>query len=64
MPNVPRDADAEFAAGPRLPAARRWNLDVIAETDPAKNPFKLTHMLPSPDRFAQACCKSQCDEAG
>lgn len=54
MPNSPRNADAEFLQGPRLPGALRFNLDKVAELDPAKNPLGLTHMLPSAETFRAA----------
>jgi thiosulfate/3-mercaptopyruvate sulfurtransferase len=58
MPNAGRNADVEYEKGPRVPGALRWNLDTIADTNSAKNPYNLTHMLPSPERFQLACCES------
>ncbi|ORX37307.1 Rhodanese-like domain-containing protein [Kockovaella imperatae] len=57
MPNNPRSALADYLAGPRIPNARRWDLDEVAELDPRKNPLSLTHMLPSKELFAEACGK-------
>ncbi|ORY25659.1 Rhodanese-like domain-containing protein [Naematelia encephala] len=57
MPNSPRSALAEYLSGPRLPHARRWNLDEVAELDVDKNPLSLTHMLPSKEKFREACEK-------
>ena len=54
MPTSPRNADAEYASGPRLPKALRWNHDQIASLD---HPLGLPHMLPSPETFKQACSK-------
>jgi thiosulfate/3-mercaptopyruvate sulfurtransferase len=54
MPTSPRNADDEFAAGPRLANARRWNLDKVAETRPEHNPLGLTHMMPTPEVFRAA----------
>jgi len=48
MPNVSRNARAEFQKG-RIPGARFFDLDeVIDKTSP------YPHMLPSPEVFAQA----------
>jgi thiosulfate/3-mercaptopyruvate sulfurtransferase len=55
MPNSPRSAMAEYLSGPRLPHARRWDLDAVAELAGAKNPLNLTHMLPSKERFVEEC---------
>lgn len=54
MPNNPRNADQEYLQGPRIPGALRFNLDKVAEHDPAKNPLGLTHMLPSAETFREA----------
>lgn len=54
MPNSDRSALAEYLSGPRIPHSRRFDLDEVAELDPAKNPLSLTHMLPSAERFRQA----------
>lgn len=60
MPNVPRDASAEYRAGPRLPGALFWDVDRVATTkdDQAPdgkslNPLGLAHMMPPPERFSQ-----------
>jgi hypothetical protein len=55
MPNSDRSALAEYLAGPRLPHARRFDLDEIAELEPDKNPLGLTHMIPSKDKFKEEC---------
>ena len=55
MPNSPRSAVAEYLTGPRLPRARRFDLDEVAELEPSKNPLSLTHMLPSKERFQEEC---------
>jgi len=54
MPNSNRSALAEYLSGPRIPNARRFDLDEVAELDPAKNPLSLTHMLPSAETFQAA----------
>lgn len=59
MPNSDRSSLAEFLSGPRIPGAKRFDLDEVAELDPAKNPLSLTHMLPSAETFQQhvrECC--------
>ena len=58
MPTTDRSALAEYLSGPRLPGARRFDLDEIAELDPGKNPLSLAHMLPSAQRFEEACRES------
>lgn len=58
MPNSDRSALAEYLAGPRLPHARRFDLDEIAELEPDKNPLGLTHMIPSKDKFKEECGES------
>ncbi len=55
MPNSTRSSVAEYLSGPRLPKARRWDLDEVAELAPEKNPLSLTHMLPSRERFVEEC---------
>lgn len=55
MPNSPRSAMAEYLSGPRIPQARRFDLDEVAELDIGLNPLSLTHMMPSLERFAQEC---------
>ena len=55
MPNSTRSAVAEFLSGPRLPGAQRFDLDEVAELDVAKNPLSLTHMLPTAEKFGEAC---------
>nr|XP_019012858.1 thiosulfate/3-mercaptopyruvate sulfurtransferase [Kwoniella pini CBS 10737]OCF51639.1 thiosulfate/3-mercaptopyruvate sulfurtransferase [Kwoniella pini CBS 10737] len=57
MPNSTRSALAEFLSGPRLPNAKRFDLDEVAELDLNENPLSLTHMLPKPERFAEECRK-------
>jgi thiosulfate/3-mercaptopyruvate sulfurtransferase len=47
LPNVDRDADAEFLAK-RIPGAVRFDIDDICDPDDA-----LPHMIPSPARFAE-----------
>ncbi|ODN95248.1 thiosulfate/3-mercaptopyruvate sulfurtransferase [Cryptococcus wingfieldii CBS 7118] len=51
MPNSPRSAVAEYLHGPRIPHARRFDLDEVAELSVDKNPLSLTHMLPTKERF-------------
>lgn len=58
MPNSPRSAVAEYLSGPRIPQARRFDLDEVAELDPGKNPLSLSHMMPSLERFAEECSQS------
>lgn len=58
MPNVDRSAMAEYMSGPRLPNAKRFDLDEVAELDPKKNLLHLTHMLPSKERFVEECSES------
>jgi thiosulfate/3-mercaptopyruvate sulfurtransferase len=55
MPNSPRSALAEYLSGPRLPGARRFDLDEVAELEPEKNPLRLTHMMPTKEKFREAC---------
>lgn len=55
MPNSPRSALAEYLQGPRIPGAKRFDLDEVAEVDIGKNPLSLTHMLPSAEKFKEAC---------
>lgn len=52
MPNVERDAQAEFLIR-RIPTARRMDLDVVA----SEHPLGLKHMMPSGAVFAEACGK-------
>src|SRR5688500_13654675 len=47
LPNVPRDAQAEYLAG-RIPGAVRFDLDAVSDHS---NP--LPHMLPSAEQFAR-----------
>ena len=54
MPNVQRNAEAEWQTGPRIPSARYWNHDEVATLG---HPLNLPHMLPSKEIFARACCK-------
>lgn len=58
MPNSNRSPAAEFLTGPRIPGARRFDLDDVAELDIGKNPLSLVHMLPTKERFAEACGQS------
>lgn len=55
MPNTTRSALAEYLSGPRIPGARRFDMDEVAELDPSKNPLSLTHMMPTAERFMEAC---------
>jgi len=55
MPNANRSAFAEYLSGPRLPGARRFDQDEVAELNPSENPLSLGHMLPSAKLFAKAC---------
>jgi thiosulfate/3-mercaptopyruvate sulfurtransferase len=55
MPNSTRSALAEYLSGPRIPNARRFDLDVVAELNPETNPLSLSHMMPSLERFAEEC---------
>jgi len=55
MPNSQRSALAEYLQGPRIPGARRFDLDEVAEIGLDKNPLSLTHMLPSGETFGEAC---------
>ena len=64
MPNSTRSAVAEYLSGPRLPGARRFDLDEAAELDIEKNPLHLSHMLPSAERFREACGESRRIESG
>ena len=47
LPNEPRDAQAEFAAG-HIPSAGFFDIDAIADTD-----SDMAHMVPSAGRFAR-----------
>eukprot|EP01037_Dinobryon_pediforme_P013524 gene13524-13643_t len=47
LPNEPRDAQAEFAAG-HIPSAHFFDIDAIADTD-----SDMAHMVPSAGRFAR-----------
>ncbi|BEI88543.1 uncharacterized protein CcaverHIS019_0112610 [Cutaneotrichosporon cavernicola] len=57
MPNSPRSATEEFASGPRIPGARRFDMDKIADHDPKTNPLGLGHMLPTIETFRDAAGK-------
>ncbi|WVR06421.1 hypothetical protein IAU60_003452 [Kwoniella sp. DSM 27419] len=57
MPNSTRSAVAEYLSGPRLPAAKRFDLDEVAELEVEKNPLSLTHMLPTKEKFEEAVRK-------
>ncbi|GMK57739.1 hypothetical protein CspeluHIS016_0405730 [Cutaneotrichosporon spelunceum] len=54
MPNSPRSATKEFESGPRIPGARRFDLDEIADRNPSTNPLTLHHMLPTVETFREA----------
>lgn len=57
MPNLvpPRDPYKEFLAGPRIKGATAfWGVDDVADKT---HPLGLPHMLPTAERFAEACCK-------
>jgi thiosulfate/3-mercaptopyruvate sulfurtransferase len=59
MPNSPRNPNEEFLQGPRIPSASRWDLDAISEdSESLGGPKGLGHMMPSPQKFAEACCTS------
>lgn len=62
MPNSTRSALAEYLSGPRIPNARRFDLDEVAELEPDTNPLSLSHMMPKQERFAQEC--SECAVSG
>ncbi len=47
LPNEPRDAQAEFAAG-HIPSAHFFDIDAIADTD-----SEMAHMVPSAGRFSR-----------
>lgn len=47
LPNEPRDAQAEFAAG-HIPGAGFFDIDAVADTD-----SEMAHMVPSAGRFAR-----------
>ncbi len=47
LPNLNRDAQAEYEAG-HIPGAVRWDIDAIADTDSS-----LSHMMPSADVIAR-----------
>ena len=47
LPNEPRDAQAEFAAG-HIPSAHFFDIDAIADTD-----SDMAHMVPSAGRFSR-----------
>jgi thiosulfate/3-mercaptopyruvate sulfurtransferase len=55
MPNSTRSAVAEYLSGPRIPNARRFDLDEVAELAPETNPLSLGHMMPTVERFAEEC---------
>jgi len=57
MPNSTRSAVAEYLSGPRIPNARRFDLDEVAELAPETNPLSLSHMMPTVERFAEECSK-------
>ena len=49
LPTAKRDPAAEYHAGPRIPGARFFDIDGIADKS-----TNLPHMLPPADQFAQA----------
>jgi thiosulfate/3-mercaptopyruvate sulfurtransferase len=49
---------AEYLSGPRIPNARRFELDEVAELNPNLNPLSLSHMMPTVERFAEECSMS------
>ncbi len=58
MPNSPRNPNEEFLQGPRIPHAQRWDVDIIAEdSESLGGPKGLGHMMPSKEKFAEACCE-------
>jgi len=65
MPNSTRSAVAEYLSGPRIPNARRFELDEVAELNPETNPLSLSHMMPTVERFAEECSEFDfCDGTG
>lgn len=52
MPNSPRKARSEFMKM-RIPGARYLDLDEVA----SEHELGLSHMMPTPEKFAQACGK-------
>lgn len=51
----PRNGRSEFAAGPRIPGARYFDIDDVAPAPGSDgNPRKLPHMKPSAELFARA----------
>jgi thiosulfate/3-mercaptopyruvate sulfurtransferase len=57
MPNLvpPRNAYKEFLAGPRIKGVTGfWNGDEVADKS---HPLGLSHMMPTPEQFAEACCR-------
>ncbi|RXK37700.1 thiosulfate/3-mercaptopyruvate sulfurtransferase [Tremella mesenterica] len=57
MPNSPRSADKEYLSGPRVPKARRFDLDQVADLNKETNPLGLGHMMPTGEKFAEECGK-------
>jgi thiosulfate/3-mercaptopyruvate sulfurtransferase len=57
MPNSPRSSLAEYLSGPRIPGARRFDLDHVAELglEEGQNPMGFGHMMPSLERFREEC---------
>jgi len=55
MPNSDRSPLAEYLSGPRIPDARRFDLDEVADLEVKTNPLSLTHMLPTKEVFEKAC---------
>ncbi|KAK0557065.1 hypothetical protein OC846_000712 [Tilletia horrida] len=57
MPNLnpPRNAHAEFRAGPRIPQARFWDVDEVADKSVIEDiGSPLPHMMPDGETFAKA----------
>ncbi|OCF37254.1 thiosulfate/3-mercaptopyruvate sulfurtransferase [Kwoniella heveanensis BCC8398] len=57
MPNSPRSAIAEYLSGPRMPGAKRFDLDEVADLALESNPHGLGHMLPTKEVFIEAARK-------
>ena len=54
MPNSPRRPKEEFAAV-RIPRARFLDIDDVARRTENGEKLGLSHMMPEPEVFAQAC---------
>lgn len=53
MPNSPRKAAEEYLTS-HIPSARFLDIDRVA----SPHPLSLPHMMPDPDTFVDACCRS------